>query len=221
MLHCQPAPKRPTFLSPAPLPGKGPRAKSPASDGSNRSSRTLTASSPPPSKRRFLRSFSPEKTSATSVLVEARKTDPAVAGQRAGVESERPKLPQYDARMAMLRWLRSVLLFPFTIRRIRSQLKLRGPRLNIRRIAVLAAVLFPIAAVSAQGKPPKPRPESHFGSHLPPPAIAALQSSRADNIEQQVRFLSHDLLEGLGTGQRGADLAAEYIAPHFSLYGLH
>src|SRR6266436_1966844 len=122
--------------------------------------------------------------------------------------------------MAMLRWVRSARLFPFTIRRIRSQLKLRGARLNIRRIAVLAVVLFPIAAVSAQGKLPKPRPESHFGSHLPPAAIAAMQSIRADNIEQQVRFLSHDLLEGRGTGQRGGDLAAEYIATQFALYGL-
>jgi Zn-dependent M28 family amino/carboxypeptidase len=92
--------------------------------------------------------------------------------------------------------------------------------LLIRRIAVLAAVLFPIATVLAQAKPPKPRPESHFGSHLPPAAIAAMQSIRPDNIEQQVRFLSHDLLEGRGTGQRGGDLAAEYIATQFALDGL-
>ena len=90
----------------------------------------------------------------------------------------------------------------------------------IRRIALLAAVLFPIATVLAQAKPPKPRPESHFGSHLPPAAIAAMQSIRPDNIEQQVRFLSHDLLEGRGTGQRGGDLAAEYIATQFALDGL-
>jgi len=92
--------------------------------------------------------------------------------------------------------------------------------LLIRRIALLAAVLFPIATVLAQAKPPKPRPESHFGSHLPPAAIAAMQSIRPDNIEQQVRFLSHDLLEGRGTGQRGGDLAAEYIATQFALDGL-
>ena len=92
--------------------------------------------------------------------------------------------------------------------------------MNIRRIAVLAAILFPIAAVSAQDKPVKRRPESHFGSHLPPAAIAAMQSIRPENIEQQVRFLSHDLLEGRGTGQRGGDLAAEYIATQFALYGL-
>ena len=92
--------------------------------------------------------------------------------------------------------------------------------MNIRRIAVLAAALFPVAAVSAQTRPPKPRAEKRFGSHLPPTAIAAMQSIRPENIEQQVRFLSHDLLEGRGTGQRGGDIAAEYIATQFALYGL-
>jgi len=91
---------------------------------------------------------------------------------------------------------------------------------KIRKNAVLAACLLVIASLSAQEKPPKPRPESHFGSHLPPAAIAALQSIRGENIEQQTRFLSHDLLEGRGTGQRGGDLAAEYIATQFALYGL-
>jgi Zn-dependent M28 family amino/carboxypeptidase len=96
---------------------------------------------------------------------------------------------------------------------------------NIRTIAVLAAVLLPIAVVStqrgaAQEKPVKPRAESRFGSHLPAAAIAAMQGIRPDNIETHVRFLSHDLLEGRGTGQRGGDIAAEYIATQFALYGL-
>jgi Zn-dependent M28 family amino/carboxypeptidase len=47
-----------------------------------------------------------------------------------------------------------------------------------------------------------------------------MQSIRPDNIETHVRFLSHDLLEGRGTGQRGGDIAAEYIAAQFALYGL-
>lgn len=92
--------------------------------------------------------------------------------------------------------------------------------MTFRKIAVLTAFLFTIAALSAQEKAPKPRAESRFGSHLPPAAIAAMQSIRPTNIEQQVRFLSHDLLEGRGTGQRGGDLAAEYIATQFALYGL-
>jgi Zn-dependent M28 family amino/carboxypeptidase len=91
---------------------------------------------------------------------------------------------------------------------------------NIQLIALLAAVTFPIAAVSAQEKPPKPRAESRFGSHLPPSAIAAMEGIRPNNIETHVRFLSHDLLEGRGTGQRGGDIAAEYIAAQFALYGL-
>ena len=92
--------------------------------------------------------------------------------------------------------------------------------MSIRRIALVAFLLCPIATMSAQSKLPKPRAESHFGSHLPSAAIAAMQSIRPENIEQQVRFLSHDLLEGRGTGQRGGDIAAEYIATQFALYGL-
>ena len=41
-----------------------------------------------------------------------------------------------------------------------------------------------------------------------------------EHIRWHVRFLSHDLLEGRGTGQRGGDLAAEYIATQFAEYGL-
>jgi Zn-dependent M28 family amino/carboxypeptidase len=89
----------------------------------------------------------------------------------------------------------------------------------IRRIVFVVPLLV-IATLSGQENPPKPRPESRFGSHLPPAAIAAMQSIRADNIETHVRFLSHDLLEGRGTGQRGGDIAAEYIAAQFALYGL-
>ncbi len=41
-----------------------------------------------------------------------------------------------------------------------------------------------------------------------------------ENIRAHVKFLASDLLEGRGTGQRGGDIAAEYIATQFSLYGL-
>jgi Zn-dependent M28 family amino/carboxypeptidase len=95
---------------------------------------------------------------------------------------------------------------------------------KVRRIVLLAVVLLPVALIPTQvtlaAKPPKARAETHFGSHLPPAAINALQSIRPDNIETHVRFLSHDLLEGRGTGQRGGDIAAEYIAAQFALDGL-
>jgi Zn-dependent M28 family amino/carboxypeptidase len=66
-------------------------------------------------------------------------------------------------------------------------------------------------------------------SPMPPvPKIAAIPSAgeqamaavNAENIRWHVKFLADDLLEGRGTGQRGGDIAAEYIATQFALYGL-
>jgi Zn-dependent M28 family amino/carboxypeptidase len=56
--------------------------------------------------------------------------------------------------------------------------------------------------------------------HLPSVAFAALETISPEHIRWHVRFLSHDLLEGRGTGQRGGDIAAEYIATQFAEYGL-
>jgi Zn-dependent M28 family amino/carboxypeptidase len=50
--------------------------------------------------------------------------------------------------------------------------------------------------------------------------FVALNTISPERIRWHVRFLSHDLLEGRGTGQRGGDLAAEYIATQFAEYGL-
>jgi Zn-dependent M28 family amino/carboxypeptidase len=55
---------------------------------------------------------------------------------------------------------------------------------------------------------------------LPPAAFAALETIDPEHIRWHVRFLSHDLLEGRGTGQRGGDIAAEYMATQFAEYGL-
>jgi Zn-dependent M28 family amino/carboxypeptidase len=42
----------------------------------------------------------------------------------------------------------------------------------------------------------------------------------AEKIRAHVKFLASDLLEGRGMGQRGSDIAAEYIATQFALAGL-
>ena len=55
---------------------------------------------------------------------------------------------------------------------------------------------------------------------LPGPAFVALETINPEHIRWHVRYLSHDLLEGRGTGQRGGDIAAEYIATQFAEYGL-
>jgi len=53
---------------------------------------------------------------------------------------------------------------------------------------------------------------------------SAVKSAEAgvdpEKIRAHVRFLSDDLLEGRGPGTRGGELAAEYIATQFALYGL-
>ena len=79
---------------------------------------------------------------------------------------------------------------------------------------MLLSLIFLICGVLAQNSS---RPIS---VHFPPAAIAAFQKIDSERIRAHVRFLSHDLLEGRGTGQRGGDIAAEYIATQFALDGL-
>ena len=55
---------------------------------------------------------------------------------------------------------------------------------------------------------------------LPANVSASMQTIDAHRIGEHVRFLAHDLLEGRGPGTRGGDLAANYIATQFALYGL-
>jgi len=54
----------------------------------------------------------------------------------------------------------------------------------------------------------------------PKPPADASQTIDPEKIRAHVKFLASDLLEGRGTGQRGGDIAAEYIATQFELYGL-
>ena len=68
------------------------------------------------------------------------------------------------------------------------------------------------AGKSAKSDPPVPRPSSA--------AYKAMETVSAERIRAHVRFLAHDLLEGRGTGARGGDIAAEYIATQFALAGL-
>ena len=67
---------------------------------------------------------------------------------------------------------------------------------------------------------PAPPPSATTPMLLPGVAFAAMQTINPERIRAHVRFLSHDLLEGRGTGQRGGDIAAEYIGTQFALYGL-
>jgi hypothetical protein len=48
----------------------------------------------------------------------------------------------------------------------------------------------------------------------------ALRAIRPEAIRAHVTFLADDLLEGRGTGTRGYDLAAQYVAAQFQAMGL-
>ncbi len=83
-------------------------------------------------------------------------------------------------------------------------------------IAVSASVAISETAKSATSQmPPVPKV-----ANLPSAAEQAMAAISAENIRWHVKFLADDLLEGRGTGQRGGDIAAEYIATQFALYGL-
>jgi Zn-dependent M28 family amino/carboxypeptidase len=55
---------------------------------------------------------------------------------------------------------------------------------------------------------------------LPNDVVVSMQGIDPHRIAEHVRFLANDLLEGRGTGTRGGDIAANYIAAQFALYGL-
>ena len=78
--------------------------------------------------------------------------------------------------------------------------------------AGLAAAAWPPGAYAA------PDPAAELG--LPANVAATLRGINAEHIRAHVRFLADDLLEGRGTGARGGDIAAKYIATQFALDGL-
>ena len=81
----------------------------------------------------------------------------------------------------------------------------------MRRLNSILLLLFVACfgvAIAVQNSPAKSTSDS---------AAAAIDPEK---IRAHVKFLASDLLEGRGTGQRGGDIAAEYIATQFELYGL-
>ncbi len=78
-----------------------------------------------------------------------------------------------------------------------------------RRVTVLAFVfLLRVSAVASARQDNKD------------PLDTALEAIRPEAIRAHMRFLADDLLEGRGTGARGYELAARYVAAHFESLGL-
>ena len=76
-------------------------------------------------------------------------------------------------------------------------------------------LILALSAFAQSNMPPVPKVTA-----LPPAADQAMAAINPQNIRWHVKFLADDLLEGRGTGQRGGDIAAQYIATQFALYGL-
>src|SRR5215469_17858374 len=75
------------------------------------------------------------------------------------------------------------------------------------RIAICLAILATLSVMQAQ-------------PGLPPEAQKAMNSIDSEKIRATVKYLSDDALEGRGTGQKGGDMAADWIAAQFKSYGL-
>src|SRR5580700_3858127 len=87
----------------------------------------------------------------------------------------------------------------------------------------LAALALGVATGLASGGWPRDAfaaPDPAAGLGLPADAAAAMRGIDAERIRAHVRFLADDLLEGRGTGARGGDIAAKYIATQFALDSL-
>src|SRR6202000_92249 len=79
--------------------------------------------------------------------------------------------------------------------------------IHIRSVAALAALLS-VPSIGA------------LAQNIPPAVKTAEASIDPEKIRAHVKFLSDDLLEGRGPGLRGSEIAAQYIATQFALYGL-
>ena len=82
------------------------------------------------------------------------------------------------------------------------------------KLSIFTIILIAASALAAN---PKKTPPSN---DLPASLKTVMAAINGNNIRSHVKFLSSDLLEGRGTGQRGGDVAAQYIATQFELYGL-
>src|SRR5271165_2573346 len=87
-------------------------------------------------------------------------------------------------------------------------------------LTVVVGLLFAQAGNKAESHTTKLTNTTPQVAGLPPAADQAMAAVDPEKIRAQVKFLASDLLEGRGTGARGGDLAAEYIATQFALYGL-
>src|SRR5689334_4296519 len=90
----------------------------------------------------------------------------------------------------------------------------------MRKFVVFVTCVLLVVAVLYAAPQGRKRAAAAASVRMPGAAFAGMETISPDRIRAHVKFLASDLLEGRGTGQRGGDVAAEYIATQFALYGL-
>jgi Zn-dependent M28 family amino/carboxypeptidase len=75
----------------------------------------------------------------------------------------------------------------------------------------ISTVLFVIVSFAAAAQAQQ---------NLPASAQKAMNAIDAEKIRASVKYLSDDKLQGRGTGQKGGDMAADWLAAQFKSYGL-
>ncbi len=86
----------------------------------------------------------------------------------------------------------------------------------LKSLALVPALLLAVTPAAAQNAPATGTEASGLDKAI----AAAIKGISAREVGAHVKFLASDLMEGRGTGERGGELAAEYIATQFALIGL-
>ncbi len=97
-----------------------------------------------------------------------------------------------------------------------KSLAARPPRAQVLALALVSALLLAVVPTAAQNAPAAGTEASGIDKAL----ASAIKGISAREVGAHVKFLASDLMEGRGTGERGGELAAEYIATQFALIGL-
>jgi len=90
----------------------------------------------------------------------------------------------------------------------------------VAAMLMLPTVVIPMIASNKTAAKHKRASAAPNSIAIPVETLAAMKTIDPEHIRAHVKFLADDLLEGRGTGQRGGDIAAAYIAAQFALYGL-
>jgi len=91
----------------------------------------------------------------------------------------------------------------------------------MRKVLVMSALCLAMVGTSVASSAHQHSAKLAANSGTQPAGMmAALKNVKAERIRADVKYLSSDALEGRGTGTKGGDLAADYIAKQFKEAGV-